>query len=53
MFSLINKNIKHRLRVDGFYICMVLCMMILAVKIYIEKKQWETNRIEYEISRLK
>ena len=36
MFSLIKKNLKY-IKIDGFYVCILLCIMILAIKIQMEK----------------
>lgn len=37
MNFLMKKNIKPFLRVDGFYIGISLCMIILAIKFFIDR----------------
>jgi hypothetical protein len=37
MNSLINKNLKRLPQIDSFYIGVVLCMIVLSIKIFIEK----------------
>ena len=51
MYSLFFKNIKRRLRIDGFYLCILLCMGILVIKFFIDKNQ--NKKYAYEISEFK
>lgn len=37
MNFLVNKGARRRLKVDGFYIGGLLCMVILAIKFFIDR----------------